>query len=269
MRLSKDGLSLLYQTVTARPPGGSADCLSEELIVRASCGVVSPQEREALARHLPMCSDCAQEYRLLTELPGRVRDGREIPRSAQGWWPQKLVLAAAACLVLAAAGLSVWVSGLYRENRRLSATVAAGHRAVRDAGRQLSQDAVQLAELRGEIASLEQPRLNTPVIDLDAAGPIRGASAPSRTLEIPPSADLFTLILNLPPGTPSYPNYSLEIVDRNGAVIWSGNGLRRSAFDTFDVTLTRKLLPPGGYRLRLYGVQTIRKALVAYGITIR
>lgn len=68
MKLTSEALNELYQQQTARSTRGQAECLTEETLLRAATGELSRSERQCVADHLMVCSDCAEEYRLIRSL---------------------------------------------------------------------------------------------------------------------------------------------------------------------------------------------------------
>ncbi|HEX6900794.1 MAG TPA: zf-HC2 domain-containing protein [Thermoanaerobaculia bacterium] len=107
-----------------------------------------------------------------------------------------------------------------------------------------------VASLRRTVGELSRPQVNAPVVDL-YAGTVRGeTSAPVPS--IPPDMEVFTVVLN-PAGHRSEDGYRLEIARQGGAVVWNGEGLKPNAFGSLSLTLSRRLLPPGDYRFRLFG----------------
>jgi hypothetical protein len=277
MKLSKEELARLYREQTRRSAAGRAVCLSNEMMARASDGNLTHAERAQVADHLSMCSECAGEYRLIRSLGSRAESqlGSEhvVARVGQGrnwfaaiWRPAPLVTALAASLMIASVTLSVWVVSLRQESRRLYSLLA-GQTAARawaleqnrqhlsETVRRAEQSATEIAELRRQVNLLAQPQLNAPVFDLDPRDPVRGVStAAPQTLRIPNTANFFIVILNVA-GQPSFPDYSLAILDHIGGAIWTGKGLQNSRLNTFTVALPRRLLHAGSYSLKLYGTR--------------
>jgi anti-sigma factor RsiW len=302
MKVSHKELSRLYGEATARSVHRGAECLTEAALVRAAAGEISPFERAQLADHLSTCSDCAQEYRLalslgswaqqaaglsvdadaptdvVSERPGMAGIRRQ---GAQALWGRSPFLSAlAASLLIVSVGLSGWVVSFRRSSQlvatRLGEQLAARDRALEDTHRQLAeaarrseQDATQVAALRRDLEALSQPQLNEPVIDLDPRDSTRGLSTHApRTLRIPATATVFTLVLNST-GQPSSPDYGLDILDQHGGVVWTGRGLHESPFATFTVAVPQRLLPAGRYRLTLYGLRGGRRDVIEdYGVVI-
>lgn len=109
----------------------------------------------------------------------------------------------------------------------------------------------RVADLQRSLTALGEPRLNAPVVDLYTAGSLRG---PERepVVEVPAAAGVFTLILNSP-APAAHAAYRVTIERREGGAVWSGEGLAPNAFGSFSLTLSRRTIPEGGYRVRLEG----------------
>lgn len=75
MKLNSEALRELYQRETARSArGSSGDCLTHDMLARASAGELNQAEREHIADHLATCSDCAKEYRAISSLKSWAND---------------------------------------------------------------------------------------------------------------------------------------------------------------------------------------------------
>jgi hypothetical protein len=289
MRLTEEELKKLYQKQTARPAREREECLTEEELLRAAMGEMSPSERERFADHMISCSDCAQEYRLtqsLKPLAEQVTDGEAKISKAEAeviairaFLPVRALYAIAASLLVLCIGLGIWAQSLRREkslalaglNEQLAErerTIAAQEEALAKAQRQLEeapkqfgQYENQIAELRKDLAELNQPQINVLIADLDPANTIRGGSTGTAIVRVPPGANFFTLILNTT-SEKSYPDYALEILDQRGKTLWQGSGLQKSSSNNFTVALPRALFPSGQYRIKLSGLSKSRKELV-------
>lgn len=248
-------------------------------------GALPPEEEKRVRDHLPLCRDCTDFVLALGEgLPASGESGEvpaeqvesawsdlqeEIRRAqpapppfANPRWP--LLLAAA--LALLAVGLSVWCLELRLENLRLAEQARSGSTATRSVSEQLAEEkrrvtdqSRQIAELRRSLEETLRPRINTPIFDLAPRSRRSGGAPGESVLEIPASADLFTLVLE-PENSRPYPAYSVEILDAQGKLLWRLEGLTRSEFGNFTVTLARDALPVGEIQLRLYGVAHVRNA---------
>lgn len=110
-----------------------------------------------------------------------------------------------------------------------------------------------VAYLRGQVRELSSPQLNAPILDLYPAGSTRGEGAAVQT--VPPDARLFTVVLS-PAGRPAFEEYELEIVDAEGREIRRDGGLKPNSYGSFSATLSRDLLGPGDFRVRLVGIDS-------------
>ncbi|HEX6861937.1 MAG TPA: hypothetical protein VF414_03920, partial [Thermoanaerobaculia bacterium] len=107
-----------------------------------------------------------------------------------------------------------------------------------------------VAYLRDQVKDLSRPQLNAPILDLYPAGSTRGEGPAMQA--VPPDVRLFTVVLN-PAGRPAFEEYELEILDAGGVVRRDG-GLKPNPYGSFSATLSRDLLGPGDFRVRLVGI---------------
>jgi hypothetical protein len=207
MKLTAEEMRRHYQHQTARFTAGRAECLSEDVMTRAAAGELSQAERELIADHLIVCSDCVEEYRLLRELkpwaeraalsafeselvvqPASVLLGKEdriVPHRPS--WAQRLTgffharsatyAVAAVLLVISLAG-AAWIISLKRENARIAARfneqLAARDQAsgsLADARRELEETARRAAQQQTEIAELRRniDELSRPQVNVPIA----------------------------------------------------------------------------------------------------
>src|SRR5262249_19946349 len=54
----------LLRSPAARPGARSQECFSEDLLLRAAAKQLDRPEREQVASHLAVCSDCVRDYRI-------------------------------------------------------------------------------------------------------------------------------------------------------------------------------------------------------------
>lgn len=229
-------------------PGPHAD--ADELVAYHE-GTLSPEAMRRVQDHLVSCRECAA---LLADLEGLgdpgFGAGEEIPEDAgEIVWekvrreikePAKVVpfqrrqrtaaplQALAASLLIATLGLSAWV-----------------------------------AHLRDRVEGLSSPQLNAPILDLYPAGSTRGEGPGLQA--VPPDARLFTVVLN-PAGRPEVQDYEVEIVNAEGDEVWRAGGLEPNPYGSFSLTLSRDLLEPGDFRVRLVGGG--RKLIEEYALRI-
>lgn len=279
MKLNDEELARLYRRRTRRR-GNAEACPSDELLINTASGKLGPRDREKVIQHLSICSDCATEYRLTRSLqllsiqPAPVDAAAENQAGAhaatgasrwsfRAWSAAAPIWALAMSLLIATVAVGAWAVSTYRESQRLSLQVAARDRLISEARSAASETNSQISKLQRDLSALSEPQLNTPVIDLDPRDSVRDAVAhPSRTIQIQAQARMFTVILNIGDHRP-FPDYTLDIVASGGGLTWSGQGLHRSAFDTFTITLPRSLLSDGQpYQFALYGLRGNKRELL-------
>jgi len=321
MRLNETELREIDQRGTARSPS-QADCLTADEIARISNGEIDEQERFRMANHLMLCSDCAEEYRLINPLqsiaalaaPERaagqsqsnsVGSAHQSNYESVSGAPRRLVTLpvsaryayiAAALLLAASFGLIIWSLSMRSANRRLTARLdeeiakreqlaGPSNEAIQQADRKpvesnppagtqdsserLKHYETEIAELRRNIDDLSRAQVNTPIVDLEPQGATRGESTGHfKLIELPSDAHLFTLVLNVS-GQSKASNCVAEITDQNRQIVWKGHGLRKSAYNTFTLSLTRRLLPAGRYHLTLFAPGAQREQVEDYAVEIQ
>ena len=110
---------------------------------------------------------------------------------------------------------------------------------------------------------LEQPRINVPVLYADAT------RAGELTVELPAEDDFFLLML-MPTETRDFADYEVAISGAGERPMWSARGLEMSAGGALRLGLSRRFLPPGRYRVRLFGLAgEDREMIEEYPIEIR
>jgi anti-sigma factor RsiW len=308
MKLTSEEMLKHYQRQTARSVAGRADCLLEDLMKRAAVGELSQPERERIADHLVVCSDCSQEYRLLrriTPLAGRAAVSSEseidpemaeinervqyvktppgLPRRLNDIFSTGLRAYATATLLVISLACVAWVISLRRENLRMSArleeqlsmrdqtsqSLAETRRQLEEITRRAEERQNEIAKLSRSVDELSQPQFNAPITDLESQNMRSGAQNAVAIVTMPVRVNLFMLILHVS-DKQTFPEYALEILDRQGRRVWRAQGLRRSQADTFTVAMQRRLLPAGQYRIRLYGQETGRSETIGdYAIRVR
>lgn len=124
-----------------------------------------------------------------------------------------------------------------------------------------------VARLLDQVEELSSPQLNAPILDLYPAGSTRGEGPAVQT--VPPEARLFTVVLN-PAGRPAFAEYELLIVDAGGGEVRRDGGLKPNPYGSFSATLSRDLLGPGDFRVRLVGIDPAggRQTVEEYALRI-
>ncbi len=124
-----------------------------------------------------------------------------------------------------------------------------------------------VASLRHTVEALKRPEPNAPVVDL-FSGASRSAGSPSPTTMIPRDFRFFTVILH-PPHARSTSRYRVEITRAGGESVWSEDGIAPSPLGPLPLTLTRSLIGPGEYRIRLFEeTGNPKEPLVDYGLRV-
>lgn len=121
----------------------------------------------------------------------------------------------------------------------------------------------QIASLTEKLEALAGPQLNWPVFDVYSLAFFRQAGRASRSneIELPPTVNGFSLILN-PESQTRYPDHRLEIIDSAGQIVWQSDGLQRNRLGSFNITLTRELLSQDRYSMKVYGKAGTRLRLL-------
>jgi hypothetical protein len=209
-----------------------------ERLAAYHAGELSPEEEGRIQDHLALCRECAA---LLLDLDGLADPGfgagadltakgavwqslreeiapqaRVVPLRRPAPSPPRWLQALAASLLIATLGLSLWV-----------------------------------ASLRRTVAELSSPEPNAPVLDLYSSG-TRGEGSPAPVLTVPAGARLFTLLLNSA-GQRRYEGYRVEIQRAGGGKVWENREIEPFSFGSFSLTIPRRALGPGDYRVRLFG----------------
>lgn len=109
-----------------------------------------------------------------------------------------------------------------------------------------------LAYQLGPWQSRREPRVNVPLADLRAEGTARGGGEPGAAFRLPAEAEWVLLVLN-PEGPLAAESYGARIVSAVGRVKWHSGRLAPTAEQVFTIELPRGFLPPGRYRLELFG----------------
>jgi hypothetical protein len=309
MKLTSDEMRSLYQRQSARSVAGCASCLSEDIMVHAATGELNQADREMISDHLTVCSDCAEEYRLLRRLKPLIeqaallnhseirpvmerQDEEARVLSPQLGFPRRFIgnfsfgiaaYAGAAAFLVVGMTCVVLIISLKRHNAELTAklkdqvsrrdqasqSAAETTRRLAETSRLSEQRQREITELRRSLEDFSRPQVNAPIVDLDLQNVRSAADGAVKTVTVPKGGTLFTVILHVDDG-PSYSKYALEILDGQGRQIRRMKGLYRGPADTLVVSLSRRLLPAGRYRLRLYGLYIGgSKAVGDYPIRVR
>jgi len=266
---------------------------------------MAPAEREAARLHILQCDECLQLFkdvndffeprredeveigelqvrRAWKEFWPKVRDmigpsRRKFPRA---FWP----MAAAAGLLLLLGPPAVLVSleregkeqaqrqiaQMQNEQSKLEARLG---QIERNAADQLKQEREQRAQaearaqtLQTQLNELRQARQNVPIYSRTLANEKGGAD--DWQLSNPGAAKTFWLNLDIAEPY-KFPEYSIELLDRQGRSVAERHGLRPVGSGRLSFALSRSEAPAGQYSLLLYGhSRTSKQNLGKYELTL-
>ena len=224
----------------------------------------------------------------------------EAHANATSWWPRltgfnPLLATLTVALLIISVALGVWLVRERWQARALSAQLnrqhqeAAENAALRNRlaefERREAELRSQLAKqpasgqdemkaeierLKNELAELTRPQLDIPQIDPDPNSETRGAgSAQAKTaiLNVPARASSFTI--NLPgAGSRPFPHYLIELTDAGtNKTVWSGQR-RQDGETTFTLTLVKRSLPAGQYRISVFGLDGKKELIARYNVRV-
>ncbi len=236
MKMTETEAAELYRQMTARGRQRGADCLDDDLLLRASSNGLQPRDRERIAAHIAQCSDCAREYRVARAM----RPFRADARAALGWPKRQWWAAAAAAALTIAVVTYAW---------QTAGTIGDLRQSVSRQQQELMHARRALAGQRARIPQSmpREPQIGVPIVDIDPE-PARGSAAPPTTVDVPKGADEFTLVLHLAEAI--HAPAEIEIDDDKGPVWRStiGAGIESG---TITLVVPRGLVRAGQYTVRV------------------
>jgi hypothetical protein len=215
----------------------------------------SPGEvpEDVARRHLAACPDCAEELALLQQSRDLER-APELPRAAAPKAPPAWMTWAAPLAAGVVIGLGL---GMFR---------GPGAPPPASPDPLTSAELVRLrgdnAALRTQLQEAQAPEVNLPVAELFAADTSRGPGR-SGDNEIVIPAGTRTVALLLAADVAGSREADIELRGRDGALLWSGSGLRPGAHGSYSVALPASLLGEGSSSvvLKPRGAREVRFAL--------
>lgn len=246
-------------------------CMSSEALIDAASGAGDMETRARVADHLITCAECADEFRLLQELApwahehahlvapaGASRREPAPPMPAAPRW----VMAAAALLAIATAGLAFEVLRLERTNGDLRAHINAAppvDPAIAELTARVAEQQQRIDNLTIRVQAADAPDLNVPIIDLEVSDRPRSTAAPPAPI-IPGSARHVVFVLStLRPAAGA--TYEIDVLETADRIVWSGTGLQQSADGTLTLVVPRSFAK-SGTRIRLYARHGTARTLV-------
>jgi hypothetical protein len=243
-------------------------------------------ERGLIEQHLSHCSACAEQLEMVRDSRRRMDERpmnptapvaeEELPEKWRGvrFHPSLIIpYAAAAGLLIVSLSLGWWVVSLRRENNRLAGLSGPGSAGVgsplhlreqlQQAARRLEQSETEMAQLRQTVDEFARPQLSPPLQEIRApeVRRSRGGDAPDNRVTFASGVHLVNVTLTVD-GPPAAVRYAVEILDRQGKLIWEGTGRRQNRDDDYEIGLWRSVLAPGPYRINLYTFRRDQKRLL-------
>lgn len=226
MKLTEHDLRRLYQESTS-----STDCPAEDALLRAARGELNWREREDVAAHVAACSACARYY----QVAFAMRPLADFPAGKRHPW---LSLAAAAAL-LVMIPILIW-SAL--RIQRDAATIASLR--ARTVPPPLVKTETIIAQLPPP-----PPQIDTPIVDLDPDPTRSPTSSGATRITLPPTSNVFTLILHL--DDPIRGNVDVLIENAQRAEVWKSTWNAPPNTTSITLTLHRDRFPSGTYRVKV------------------
>lgn len=290
-----------YMTAVSEEEDTLRRHLRDDELIEYQQGRLDDREREAVRSHLVHCDECLAAYKNVSDFFEPAREGEEavsdrdvasewhtfwqrvraedavaarVPvRKRAGFWLSPRAAFALAASVLVVVGLTGAGALKWRQEQQ---QVARQWHIEQERVRELEQETRRLQEqastlqqtYESQLAELRQPQLNPPSYDVMPQDFIQRSGEAVQPVRIPPTAKTFRLIL-IGEGQPRYPDYAVEIISPDGQPVWRGDGLKRDGNGDFVMMLQRAFLPPGAYRLKVYGQRGGRsRAIGAYVILV-
>ncbi|MEA2563837.1 MAG: hypothetical protein QOH06_5341 [Acidobacteriota bacterium] len=256
-------------------------------------GRLSPEDEETFESHLLECSECRESVGWADDLRTSIRTvaAEDAARaSAQlgflAWVSRRTRTARAGLLMaalLAVAALPAWLQAdRSRLARELTEAKAEAERPAApepaapasipaapdtSALEKLAEEnrllAEQLRDSREQLAQVDEPQINTPIVSL---GVVRGES--DATVELGPSPEPILLSLELP--QVEYDTYRVTLLDNKNKTVWQKGGLEPTASETLTILFPSERLKPGtAYRFHLEGMEPGGRAVDVGDIPFR
>jgi len=113
---------------------------------------------------------------------------------------------------------------------------------------------------RGSRSDLPMGAVNVAIVELTPVE--EGGTRSASEVELSDVSEELVLVLG-PPDAREFPDYEAEVLDAEGARRWSRQGLQPTSLGTFHLAFRRDALPPGTYRIHLFGREGERQTPLA------
>lgn len=229
-----------------------------------------------------------------TALWDKIRDAEErsqladVSSIARRPWFKSATALAMAAMLLVILGLGVWIVRQRQQQNQLTsklqvaeqqnAQLQAEHDNLAARTRELEEANLALQEQAGSKNQPRSPRrpntstpdLNAPSYDIYARNFIQrsGNQNVINRVKVPASDESFLLLLNVD-GLPHSSDYGVEIINESGRMVSRTRGLKKGQLGNLPLPVSRSLLGPGTYTLKLHaGANWSSKALAEYLVRV-
>ncbi len=279
----------------------------QDIIERYVRHQLKPDERRVFQAHYFACEQCFDQVQMTAKFIAGVQHSSRVgvlaesaraiaSAPAPSWWANwfspAFVLAATACLLLAAT--LGWI--VFNQIPKLREEVAQERQAreqlarEKEQGQQTAQTAIEKErqqaaqekaareKLEGQIARHQSP---APVTSPARSNPETTANVPVVILEstreaksgtnfkLSENARALTLWVEVETGH-RFDSYQMQIFAASGRALKTINGLKANSYGALAASVSTQQLPPGKYVVKLFGLKNQQPELVGdYDLTLR
>lgn len=279
----------------------------QDIIERYVRHQLKPDERRVFQAHYFACEQCFDQVQMTAKFIAGVQHSSRVgvlaesaraiaSAPAPSWWANwfspAFVLAATACLLLAAT--LGWI--VFRQIPQLREEVAQERQAREQLARekeqsqqtaqtaiekerqQAAQEKAAREKLEGQIARHQSP---APVTSPARSNPETTANVPVVILEstreaksgtnfkLSENARALTLWVEVETGH-RFDSYQMQIFAASGRALKTINGLKANSYGALAASVSTQQLPPGKYVVKLFGLKNQQPELVGdYDLTLR
>ena len=257
-----------------------------EIIERYVRRQLAPDERRAFQEHYFACEECFEQAQTLTRFVAGVRQAArkgvlaETATQKRAWWASlsSPLLAVAAALVLAVvfSWLILRQSAKPRQEiaREQQPSATPGQTSTPESGNAPApavekREPPRLQDQRDLLAQNRPPEEapgKAPTVLLESA---RDSGASGNQLILPANAKSAILRVETEPGT-RFESFHLQLLDAARRPVATVKGVKARASGALAASVPARLLPPGKYLVKLFGVKGEERALIGeYDLNVR